>query len=97
MLLEDLESFYESIDKHILVREELALDFPLPILRASMAAYIGPRMLTLDGRAAKELYARNGILPGCTFATAYVKLFYLRKLDSLVSRLPPGITHRHVY
>ncbi len=91
VLLDNLENFFEAIDREVLVREAQALDFPLALLRASLAAYIGPRMLTLDGRAAKELYARNGIVPGCTFATSFVKLFYLRRLDAFVAQLPPDV------
>ncbi len=91
VLLEDLESFFESIDRDILMHEAVALGFPPALLRASMAAYIGPRMLTLDGRAAREVYARNGIVPGCTFATTFVKLFYMRRLDALVAQLPPDM------
>ncbi len=91
VLLEDLESFFESINRGILMEEAVTLGFPLALLRASLAAYIGPRMITLDGRAAREMYARDGIVPGCTFATTFVKLFYMRRLDALVARLPPNI------
>ncbi len=89
VILDDLESFYETINREVLVKEAQVLNFPLVILRASLAAYVGPRMLTLDGRASKELHAQNGILPGCTFATTYVKLFYLRRLDAVAAELPP--------
>ncbi len=91
VILDDLESFFETINRAALVEEAQRLNFPMVILRASLAAYVGPRMLTLDGRAAKEMYARDGTLPGCTCATTYVKVFYLRRLDSLVERLPAGV------
>ncbi len=92
VVLDDLESFYETISRDVLISEAQELAFPMAILRASLGAYAGPRMLTLDGRAARELYAREGIIPGCTFATTYVKIFYVRRLDQLTAALPPQVT-----
>ncbi len=83
--------FFEAINRETLIAEAQLHGFPLVILRASLAAYAAPRMITLDGRAAKEVYARDGIMPGCTFATTYVKLFYMRRLDTLVAALPPEV------
>ncbi len=91
VVLDDLEAFFETINRNILIEEAQRLGVPLAILRASLAAYVGPRMITLNGRAAKELHARHGVLPGCTFATTYVKIFYVRRLDALVTRLPEGV------
>ncbi len=91
-LLEDMEAFYESVDRGELVKEALELKFPLCIVRASLAAYAGPRMLTMDGKASKEVYPRRGIIAGCSFATTYTKLFYTRKFDKLKSKLPQGVS-----
>ncbi len=91
VVLDDLESFFETVDREMLMEEAQILGCPLAILRASLAAYTRPHVLTLDGRMAKELHARHGILPGCTFATTFVKVFYTRRIDALIARLPEGV------
>ncbi len=80
VVLEDLEAFYESIDRARLLSEAHKHGFPVAIVRACLAAYAAPRMLTLDKAAARELYPRRGVIAGCSFATTLVKLFYLEYL-----------------
>ncbi len=96
VILEDMESFYETINRDLLLVEAQALGFPLNLVRASLAAYSAPRVLTLNGIAAKELHPRRGIIAGCTFASSLVKVFYLRRLDTVV-KAPPGGTNLDVY
>jgi hypothetical protein len=90
VVLEDMESFYETINRDHLLAEAQALDFPMHLLRASLAAYAAPRVLTLNGIAAKELHPRRGLIAGCTFATTLVKVFYLRRMEAVVKKLPIG-------
>ncbi len=90
VVLEDMEAFYESIDRSRLLEEAQALGFPTALVRASMAAYAAPRILSLDRVAARELYPRRGIIAGCTFATTFVKVLYLRKFDELAKTAPRG-------
>ncbi len=92
MVLEDLASFYETIDRDLLAQEAAALNFPLDIVRASMAAYGLPRMVALHGRLAREVHPRRGVIAGCTFATTYVRVFMLRALDRAVKEMPDGVS-----
>ncbi len=87
-VLDDLQSFYETIDRCKLMEEGIRLGFPVGILRASLAAYAGPRMMTLEGLTARELYAEQGIIAGCAMATTYVQIFYLHKLDAAAKAMP---------
>eukprot|EP00972_Heterocapsa_arctica_P085380 12584057-Heterocapsa_arctica.AAC.1 len=49
VLLWDLVKFYESLCHRRLFREAQALNFPLAIIRLSLAAYAFPRFITLGG------------------------------------------------
>ncbi len=89
--LDDLESFYESLSRDRLLEEAEALNFPLPIVRACLAMYAGPRMLLLQGQAARELHPTRGIIAGCAIATTLVKIYYMRAFDNLVKQLPEGV------
>ncbi len=79
VILEDMEAFYEGIDRDALIAEAQAVGFPMVLVRACLAAYAAPRMLTMNGVATREIYPRRGLIAGCTFATTLVKVFYLRK------------------
>ncbi len=89
--LDDLESFYESLSRDRLLEEAEALNFPLPIVRACLAMYAGPRMLLLQGQAARELHPTRGIIAGCAIATTLVNIYYMRAFDNLVKQLPEGV------
>ncbi len=90
VILDDMEAFYEGINREALLEEAQAVGFPTVIAKACLAAYATPRMLTLDGIAAREMYPRRGLIAGCTFATTLVKVFYVRKIDAAVGKLPEG-------
>jgi hypothetical protein len=90
VVLEDLEAFYGSIDRGRLLSEAHKRGFPVAIVRACLAMYAAPRMITLDKVASRELYSCRGIIAGCSFATTLVKLFYLDTLDRVAAKLPEG-------
>ncbi len=92
IVADDLAAFFETVSRETLMREAQALGYPAPVLRAALAAYAAPRMLTLQGRVARELYPTVGVVAGCSLAMSLVKLFYLRAFDGLASRAPPAVT-----
>ncbi len=92
IVADDLAAFFETVDRDTLMREAQALNYPVPVLRAALAAYAAPRMLTLQGRVARELHPTVGVIAGCSLAMSLVKLFYLRAFDDLAARLPPAVT-----
>ncbi len=91
MVLEDLASFYETIDRNLLAQEADALNFPQEIIRASLAAYGAPRMIALHGRLAKEVPPRKGVVAGCAFATTYVKVVMQRALGRAAKDFPDSV------
>ncbi len=88
---EDIQSFFEVVDRARLVEEARALDFPMPLIKAALAAYGSARMLTMQGRVAREVYPTSGVVAGCPLATALVKVFYLRALDQFVAATPEEV------
>ncbi len=91
VVADDLASFFETVDREVLMREARELNYPLPILRAALATYSAARMLTMQGRVAREVYPTVGVIAGCSLAMSLTKLLYLRTLDAVVARLPPRV------
>ncbi len=91
VIADDLASFFETVDREVLMREAEALNYPLPILRAALSTYSAARMLTLQGRVTRELHPTVGVIAGCSLAMSLTKLLYLRTLDAVVARLPPNV------
>ncbi len=87
---EDLHAFFENIDRDRLLAEAVALGFPLPILRAALAAYSSARMLSMSGRMCREMYPTTGVVAGCSLAMVLTKLYCVRALDGYVQSAPPG-------
>ena len=71
------------MDRSRLIREAQELGFPAGLIRAALAAYAGPRLISLNGSFARPLYPRRGIVAGCSLATTLVKVYYLRAFDDL--------------
>ncbi len=92
MVLEDLASFYEGINRDLLANEAAHLGFPLQVLRGSIGMYANPRLVALNGRVARQVHPRRGVIAGCAFATTYVKVLMTRALDRAVARMPAGVT-----
>ncbi len=89
---EDIQSFFEVLDRGRLAEEARAVGYPIPLLRAAMAAYSAARVLTLQGRIARELYPTTGIIAGCSLAMALTKVYCLRAFDAFAADLPPSIS-----
>ncbi len=91
MILEDLASFYEGISRDLLANEAAHLGFPLQLLRGSIGMYSNPRLVSLNGRVARQIHPRRGVVAGCAFATTYVKVLMTRALDRAVANMPDGV------
>ncbi len=89
---EDLQAFFEVIDRKRLVEEARALGYPLPLLRGALAAYSMARVMALQGRISREMYPTAGVIAGCSLAMALTKVYYLRSLDAFVARTPAAVT-----
>ncbi len=90
-ITEDLQSFFENVDRDRLLAEAAALGFPTPIVRAALAAYSSARMLSMGGRMCREMYPTIGVVAGCSLAMVLTKIYCLRALEDFVSKAPPGV------
>jgi hypothetical protein len=91
-LLWDLEGFFERVDRARLMERAQSTGFPMPLLRLSLSMYAAPRVLTLEGRIARELWAEDGVGAGCGLACTLVKVYSVPPMDTLAPKLPPTTT-----
>ncbi len=83
-LLWDMSSFFERLNRKKLRRRLVYLDFPMPIARLAMAAYAGPRMLSMAGALTEPMFAWRGVAAGCGIAVALTRAYYIPPFDDMV-------------
>ncbi len=88
---EDVQSFFETVDRARLVTEARALGFPIPVLKAALAAYSAARVVTMNGRISREVYPEVGVVAGCSLAMALTKLYCIRAFDEVTEQIPPAV------
>ncbi len=84
-LLWDMKSFYEKLNRRKLRRRLVALQFPLPIARLALAAYSGPRILSLAGCLAEPSHAWRGVAAGCGVANSLIRAYVIPPFDHMVA------------
>ncbi len=83
-LLWDMSSFFERINRRKLRRRLVMLEFPLPLARLALAAYAGPRVLSMAGAVSQVLYAWTGVAAGCGLAGAFIQAYVVPPFDHMV-------------
>ncbi len=83
-LLWDLSTFFERLNRRKLRRRLVALNFPVPIARLAMAAYAGPRMLSMSGAVTLPIYSWRGVAAGCGVAVAFIQAYCIQPFDHMV-------------
>jgi hypothetical protein len=86
----DLSKFYERIPLGQLIAAAKDLGFPAPMLRLALRIYKGARYIQYEKAYSSAVFAKNGIIAGCSLATTLVKVFMWRTLDAAWA-LHPGI------
>ena len=89
--LMDLVKAFDYVPKWLLVREAIALNYPLKILRLSIATYELNRVIRIGNVVSKTVTAVTGITAGSGFATTEMRLVLIRVVDRALS-LYPAIT-----
>ncbi len=84
----DLVKAFERVPHDVLVREALRLNFPLRILRLSLAAYRLARVLKVGEAFSSLIWAVRGITAGSALATSEMRLFLINVLDRAVALYP---------
>ena len=87
-LLWDMGKFYELFCLSGVSVRAWHLEFPIQMMRVSIAAYSGPRHLSLAGRVSVALYASNGMVAGCNLAITYIGVYCAIPFDTVVYRCP---------
>ena len=80
MLLDLVEAF-ERVPHDWLVRQGSRYNYPLKILRLSIAAYRLGRTIVIDGICSVLLWATRGITAGSVFATIELRVLLIQWLD----------------
>ncbi len=86
-VLWDMESFFDTINRARLWTKVQRHDFPIVVARLTMAVYDAPRIIALDGRLSRPLFARNGVPAGCGFAMALTRLYCIDAFDDLAAEM----------
>ena len=84
----DLAAFYDSIQRDKLLEAAGRWGFPTGVLRLGLEMYAGPRHLQAGSFGSHPVWARRGIMPGCSLCTSLAKLAVLEAMLSTVSQWP---------
>ena len=84
----DLVKAFERVPHQQLVAEGLHWDYPMWILRLTIAAYRLGRRISIGGIVSGMIFALRGITAGSVTATTELRLLLLRALDGLVAASP---------
>ncbi len=87
-VLTDLEKFFEYVDHQLLYDRAVRAGLPAPLVRLTLAAYSGPRMIRMKDFIAQEIHADKGIIAGCSLATTFVKAYVIEAYDDFVQQVP---------
>ena len=90
-VLLDLVKAFDKVPLWLLVREGIALGYPLRLLRLSIATYQLKRVIRVGKVISKGIYALTGITAGSGFATTEMRLVMIRVIDRAL-KLYPTIT-----
>ena len=84
----DLVKAFDRIPLWLLVREAVALGYPLKVLRLSIAVYKMTRVIRIGGVVSHSVRALRGITAGSGFATSEMRLIMMRAVDAAVKQFP---------
>ncbi len=69
----DVAKFYEQITFEELAHGALAFGIPPEVVALALHQYAGPRRVRVGGACSQPAYARRSVIPGCTWATVFVR------------------------
>ena len=84
----DLVKVFDNVPQWLLIREAIALGYPLWILRLSIATYRLGRVVRIGSVVSKMLMALTGITAGSGFATSEMRLVLIRVIDRALTLYP---------
>ena len=84
----DLVKAFDRVPLWLLVREAIALGYPLKMLRLSIAAYQLKRVIRVGAVVSRFVSAVTGITAGSGFATSEMRLVMIRVIDRALTLYP---------
>ena len=84
----DLIKAFDKVPRWLLVREAVALGYPLKLLRLSIATYQLKRVIRVGKVVSKVIEAITGITAGSGFATTEMRLVMIRVIDRALTLYP---------
>ena len=84
----DLIKAFDKVPRWLLVREAVALGYPLKLLRLSIATYQLRRVIQVGKVVSKVVWAITGITAGSGFATTEMRLVMIRVIDRALTFSP---------
>ena len=88
MALLDLTKAFEMVPHYVLIRAAKALDYPLWLLRLSLAAYRMTRRIGVSGVYSRACHATRGITAGSGFAVVEFRILLFNCIESAYSTFP---------
>ena len=89
----DLVKAFDRVPLELLVEEAVALEYPLRILRLSIATYKMERVIRIGNVVSKSVWAFRGITAGSGFATTEMRLIMIRVVDRACKLHPLVVPH----
>lgn len=87
----DLVKAFDRIPHWLIVREAIALDYPLWFIRLSLQAYKLKRVIKVRKVVSKEVQASRGITAGSGTATTEMRLVMIRIILRAMDAHPTGV------
>ena len=95
-MLLDLVKAFDRVPHRWLVQNAHLYDFPMLILRVSIAAYLLGRVICVDGVVSSIISATRSITAGSVLATIEMRLLLIRCVDETVYRFPEVVVTLYV-
>ena len=83
-ILWDIEKFFDTINPKDVLREGIALKYPLRCLLLALSMHMSPRSLTIRGVSSNAMVASRSILPGCTHAGYFARLVMVKPVQRVI-------------
>ncbi len=90
-LMWDMQSFFEMVKRGKLRRRARSTGFPTPLLKLALAAYDGPRMLSMEGALSRVLRGSEGVTAGCGLASTLIRVYCLEPFDDFMAHIGESV------
>ena len=87
-VLADIGTFFDRMPHKELRKAAREWGFPIPLLECALSLYKGARYVEWGAATADPVYARRGVVAGCSLCTTLAKLILIGPLSGVTERHP---------